>query len=428
MERIPRRLGRSENRKQPGKFNPLPLPGGRKGELEIDAKRELFPPMKIPAQQETLQLCARKAMDSERAQRLGMLIRSVDDFDALIALSAEQGITPLLCQHLESAASVFLPAAWRDRVRAEFRGNSKRNLFLTVELFKILDAFESHGIQAVPHKGPALAAQAYGDIALRQFNDLDLVLRQSEIRAAHEVLTSIGYHSEISWADGPGREHIPGHYAYCDSSGRVNLELHSEATLRYLPAPLNLEEILRRLDVVEIGGRPVSIFAAEDALPMLCVHGAKHLWDRLSWLVDISELVQIKGGIEWKKAMQAARELRAERMMLLGLGIAENLIGTPLPEEIVREIRADRAVGNLAQQACDRFLGAVGVRPGPVRRFQMRVQMSGGGFGGARYALRLTATPTEEDWEKLRLPKVFSPLYAVLRPLRILRGARHGSN
>jgi hypothetical protein len=384
--------------------------------------------MKIPAQQETLQLCARKTMDSDQAQRMRVLIASVDDFDGLIAASAAHGITPLLCQHFESITSVFLPAAWRDRIRSEFRRNSRRNLFLTVELFKILDAFESHGIQAVPHKGPALAAQAYGDIALRQYNDLDLVLRQSEIRAAHEVLMALGYRSEISWASGPGREHIPGHYAYCDSSGRVNLELHSEATLRYLPEPLNLEEILRRLDVVEIGGRPVSIFAAEDALPMLCVHGAKHLWDRLSWLVDISELVQIKRGIEWEKAMEAARRMRAERMMLLGLGIAEDLIGTPLPEEIVREIRADRAVGNLVQQARDRFVGTADIRPGPVRRFRMRVQMSGGGFGGARYALRLTATPTEEDWEKLRLPKVFSPLYAVLRPLRILRGARHGSN
>ncbi len=366
-------------------------------------------------------------MDAERGERLGALIRSEQDFDGLIAASAAQGITPLLCRHLESAAGETLPAEWRDRLRAEFQRNSRRNLFLTAELFKVLDAFKARGIPAIPHKGPALAAQAYGDIALRQFNDLDLVLRQSEIPAAHDVLTSLDYRSEISWAAGPEREYIPGHYAYCDSSGRVNLELHSEATLRYLPAPLKLEELFRRLETVEIGGRRVATFAAEDALPLLCVHGAKHLWDRLSWLADISELVRIARGFEWEKAMEAARRLGAERMTLLGLGIAANLIGTPLPEKIERKIKTDRILGKLLQQACERFLGMADARPGPLQRFQMRLQMRGGVFSGARYALRLTTAPTEKDWESLRLPRMLAPLYAVIRPLRILAGARNAS-
>ncbi|MGH9702896.1 MAG: nucleotidyltransferase domain-containing protein, partial [Candidatus Acidiferrales bacterium] len=365
--------------------------------------------MKTLPHLEIIQLCARKTMGLERRERFAALIRSVEDFDALIGASAAHGITPLLCKHLESIACDCLPAAWRDRVCAEFQRNSRRNLFLTVELFKVLDAFEAHGIRAISHKGPALAEQAYCDIALRQFNDLDLVLRQSEIRAAHDVLMSLGYRSEIGWADGPDREKIPGHYAYCDGSGRVNLELHTEATLRYLPVPLRLDELLRRLDTVEIGGRRVEIFAAEDALPMLCVHGAKHLWDRLSWLVDISELTQVARGFNWGRAMEAARQLGAERMMLLGLGVARELIGTLLPDSIEQQIRTDRGVMPLVKQACERFMGAAGSRMGLVQRFQMRAQMSGGGFNGARYALRLTIRPTEEDWERLRLPKLFSP-------------------
>jgi hypothetical protein len=426
-DHLRRLLGRAENPKWPGVFDPLLQRSDRKAEQATDAIRESFPPMKILPQQEILRLCARKAMDAEPRERLGTLIRSLDDFDGLIAASAAHGITPLLCQHLESAAGGSMPVGWRDRLRAEFQRNSRRNLFLTVELFKVLDAFEACGIRAIPHKGPALAAQAYGDIALRQFNDLDLVLRQSEIPAAHDVLTSLDYRSEISWATGPEREYIPGHYAYCDSSGRVNLELHSEATLRYLPVPLKLDELLRRLETLEIGGRCVATFAAEDALPILCVHGAKHLWDRLSWLVDISELVQIARGFEWEKAMEGARHLGAERMTLLGLGIAASLIGTPLPEKIEGKIGSDRIVGKLLQQACERFLGMADARPGPVQRFQMRIQMRGGVFSGARYALRLTTAPTEEDWESLRLPRMLAPLYAVIRPLRILAGARNGS-
>lgn len=368
-----------------------------------------------------LLLCARTRLDAAATAELRTLAEGDVDWASLLVAAAEHAVAPLVCRRLEDVARDALPLHWRDRFRDALMCNVQRNLFLTSELFRVLAALEVRSVQAVPHKGPVLAAQVYGDVALRQFADLDLVLLQRQIPIAHDVLTALGYRSEIPWAAGPETARIPGHYFYTDGSGRINLELHSEATLRYFPAPLNLDRLLSRLDYVDVCGRRVATFAAEDALPMLCVHGAKHFWEKLSWVADISELVQIHRGFQWPRAMDQARRLGATRMLLLGLGVARDLVGTPLPAEILRQIGGDRAVSGLARRIREQFMNETPVRPSVLRRFCIRAQMRGSSWDGLSYAFRLAMSPTEEDWNFLRLPPALSPLYAVLRPMRMLR-------
>ena len=64
---------------------------------------------------------------------------------------------------------------------------------LTAELIKIMDLYRSQGIQAMPYKGPVLAVQAYGDVTLREFDDLDIVLRQRDMAKANDAIQGAGY-------------------------------------------------------------------------------------------------------------------------------------------------------------------------------------------------------------------------------------------
>jgi len=52
------------------------------------------------------------------------------------------------------------------------------NFFLTKELLELLTLFEAHCIPASPYKGPALAIMAYGNLALRQFSDLNILVHK----------------------------------------------------------------------------------------------------------------------------------------------------------------------------------------------------------------------------------------------------------
>jgi len=375
----------------------------------------------VERRQEILRICARARIHEASWQRLRTLLSGESNLAEFIAAAADQGIAPLVCYHLTRSLAEELPPLWRERLSEEFRRNSRRNLFLTAELYRLLDGFDRQNICAVPHKGPALAALAFGDIALRQFADLDLVLRQSDIPAAHRLMIDLGYQSEIQWDGGPDPRKIPGHYAYRGASGLANVELHTPATMRYLPTLLPLEALLARLQRVEIsGGRAISVFSAEDALPLLCVHGAKHRWDQLSWIADISELIQSNENFCWDRCERFSRELGATRMVNLGLAVARQLLDTVLPEAVMRRVEQDHVAEKLCRQITRQYASGDRTGPGPAARFWTRVQMRGGGISGLAYAGRLVTVPTEDDWGRVALPPILAPLYAILRPLRLL--------
>ena len=71
-------------------------------------------------------------------------------------------------------------------------------LYLTAELLRILRLLDAHAIRAVPLKGPALAQSLYGDLALREFCDLDVLVQETDLRKARGLLEAQGYHLDLS--------------------------------------------------------------------------------------------------------------------------------------------------------------------------------------------------------------------------------------
>jgi hypothetical protein len=63
------------------------------------------------------------------------------------------------------------------------RANALRNDFLCAELARLFAEFGKAGIAALAVKGPVLGAIAYGDPALRVFNDLDTSCMSATRRA-----------------------------------------------------------------------------------------------------------------------------------------------------------------------------------------------------------------------------------------------------
>ena len=66
--------------------------------------------------------------------------------------------------------------------------NSARNTVLTAELCRLINLFRDDGIEAIPYKGPVLGLFAYGNIALRRFVDLDVIVKKSDVLKARDIL------------------------------------------------------------------------------------------------------------------------------------------------------------------------------------------------------------------------------------------------
>ena len=374
-------------------------------------------------EKELLALCARTRVAPKTSHEIQKLLGGPLDWDYLLDQAEENSVTPLLERQLQAAAPNSIPAAANERLKHASRANTVRCLFLTGELFKVLDLFRAHGIQGIPYKGPALAVQAYGDVALREFEDLDIIVRQRDLPKAHEAMLSLGYQPKFDWILSPGASAalVPGEYNYRDEGRRVMVELHTERTLRHFPVVPDLDDFARRLVPVSLSGREISTFAVEDLLPVLCIHGAKDFWERFSWIADISELIQGRPEPDWDQVMSQAAGLRALRMLALGLLLANTILDAPLPPEVLRRVQQDRVAGEVASEVKQRLLSRESRRLHAAGLVRFRRRMLPGTLAGWRYALRLAVVPAEEDWEMMRLPRALAPLYIALRPLRLLR-------
>jgi hypothetical protein len=199
------------------------------------------------------------------------------------------------------------------------------------------------------------------------------------------------------------------------------IELHTERTLRHFPVPPDLDDLARRLVPIALSGHEVRTFPPEDALPILCIHGSKDFWERISWIADIAELLQAYPQLDWDMVLRRAGSWRAQRILHLGLALAAGLLDASPPEEILARMRGDRVATSLASGVIERLVSRESRTLDAPGRFRFRRRVIQGALAGWRYSIRLAVIPAEEDWEMVRLPRPLAPLYVALRPLRLLR-------
>jgi len=343
------------------------------------------------------------------------------DWIAVRDFAAVHAVTPLVFDALKHARA-DIPSEVFQSFQADFIANVARNLALTAELLRVLTLFESHGIQAIPFKGPVLASVAYGNPCFRVFDDLDILVQQSAVTHARELLCENGYSlaSHFAGAQEKFRLHWNDQITLVRDGGFAQIDLHWNFAPRHSPFALQVEDT--RLVCVSMLGLRVHTIASEDLLIYLCAHGSKHLWQRLAWVCDIAALVRSQS-LDWDAAI--ARAAGAERMLGLGLLLASDLLGLRLPRNIAVLIRQDESAVNLTERSKVRMFQVPAATPADTGDLlRMSLKSTGRLACGLRYLLGLVMLPAEADWSMVCLP---STLFFLYYPLRLLRLAwKHG--
>jgi hypothetical protein len=366
--------------------------------------------------------CARANLDEAATTRIRDIIRGPLSWSDVAATAFNHHVETFLCENLTLAGDGLVPAAWLDNLRESAHRTGGMAVLLFSELLRIHEVFEMEGVPLIPYKGPVLSWLAFGSLTHRRFVDLDFFVPQKDIPRASALLKSGGFDSKSEipdeWTGRSGS--VPGQYAFFGAATRTQVELHTERTLRYFPVPLNFEKMSRRLIPVELCGRTLRTFSIEDTLVMLCVHGAKHFWERLLWILDVAQLISVQE-VNWTLLTQIAAKLQSTRVLLLGLYMAHDLFDAPLPGQLLEEIGRDSTVQELAEKVYERYADISDPGAGVLPRAVFRIRLRDGIGQGLRHTWRLAISPTESDRQKVRLPRWLTPLYRLIRPWRLLR-------
>ena len=124
---------------------------------------------------------------------------------------------------------------------------------------------------------------------------------------------------------------------------------------------------------------------------------------------------------DWDRAQGLAREVDAERILRLGLRLASDVLGAQLPFHVSDEVSSDPTVAKLAAQISRRLGARESHTIGILQRAVFRIKMRGNLLQGASYLLRLSLSPTEEDWAPGKEGTRPTFLDSISRPIRLAK-------
>ncbi len=273
------------------------------------------------------------------------------DWDHVLDLARHHRTVPLLYWHLKAHPSEAVPTGILDDVQQDVYALAMNNQRLVSTLLRLLPQFEARGIDILPWKGPVLALAAYDNLLLRVYTDLDLIVRPEQLEAAVEVLCTSGYRLPYTPAKREAQRRYFHAYTLSHQGGDGYVDLHWRITKHhFFPFPLEMQGVWDRSGWVTLQGVPVRTLSLEDQLLLMCVHGTVHRWSELRWLSDIAALVHRDSKLDWEMLLARSRSLNSERMVLLGLSLCEQLLGSVLPEGVQQRLRATPIIARLRAQ------------------------------------------------------------------------------
>jgi hypothetical protein len=376
----------------------------------------------VRVEDELLVSCARTRIDLPRVEQIRSLLRMDISWPYLIAAAEAHKVQPLLYRALRASDPEAVPAGVMNTLHGLFCDDMLRGAHLVGELLTLLNLLEHHGIPAIPIKGPVLAVLAYGNVSLRKFSDLDILVDRRDVLRTWDLLATHGYEPKFSLKPSQATTLLDYRHAYpFVGADGAKVEIHWSITPRSFSFPLDLTPFWTRVGSISMRGVSVPSFSPEDTLLILCVHGSRHAWRRLEWICDVAELVNATPQMDWQAILARAGGVRGE--LLMGLYLAKNVLNASVPDEVVRKISGDWEVQRLGSLVRDQlFRRSAGQPLGVFERFLLTLQVRESMTDRLRYmarALDYLVTPNVNDYAVVSLPKAFSWLYYVIRTLRI---------
>lgn len=368
---------------------------------------------------ELLLNCSKPQMDHNSADRICRLLQEEEiDWEYTLKAARSHGIFPILYHNLKSIRSEAVPRDALSNLKVAYLFNVGRNLMLTRELLCIIDDFQEHGIEAVPFKGPTLARAAYGDITLRSFSDLDIMVHKHDVLRAKGLLISRGYEPQTKFTQQQEGLHLQNEceYEFTRDGPMIRVEVH----WRFLPSRYSVpfdEEIWSRLETMTFEGTTIHSFSPEDLVLALCAHGAKHYWAQMKYLSDLAGLIE-RYQIDWDQVNTIAVETGLKRILNVSLLLIHDLLDVRIPEQFISEIKTDGTTRKLALDLTERLFAKADTKNAVFEslfwlRTRERLKDK------ARYLFLLVMEPTKEDMDIISLPNHLFSLYRIIRPARL---------
>lgn len=253
------------------------------------------------------------------------------------------GLTHRTLQHQDSQD--YPPPAFRHKVHLATRIDAVRMAVKQQSVEDVLERLNQAGLDTMVVKGPAIAHTLYPKPALRPYNDLDLVVRERDWAAAHQLLVEMGFSSEEDLPQPPPKLtplDILYEQKYRHPETELLVEVHYDDILNAGLAARDVEGFWHRASQIDVQGLPIKVMSLEDQLIHMCVHLHYHGYTRLNNFSDMAFAVRDYGmKLDWERLLETVRVEGAQVGVYYSLLYLEQLLGVKVPEGVLDALQPD---------------------------------------------------------------------------------------
>jgi Uncharacterised nucleotidyltransferase len=376
--------------------------------------------------------CAMWPPTDRRTQAIRTAAAAPIDWARLLRVARRHQVIGLVHEGL-AQVQPDVPSEIAGEIGAQSAMLVRENLEMARESLRLQRLFEGADLPVLFVKGAALAVLAFGNLGLRNGQDIDLLVAYEKLPAATELMLRAGYRRfdpPPNISDAQLRLVMPlrKDLGFVHDATGLRAELHWRLFLNpYAMAEASIMAASRLVPVAGAAG--LRTLGAEDLFAYLCMHGALHWWNRLKWLADVNALIGSMPEDGLERLVRAAEARGAGRAAAHALLLCRKLFQTPLPTSLTATLDKSVTMRWLEATAVSAMTTGHGEHdPHEVRFGTTRGSLStfllsrGWRYQLAELSVQLT-NPT--DVLTLPMPQPLRFLYPVLRlPLWAWRHAR----
>jgi len=297
--------------------------------------------------------CCRIYPDTETLERLA---GEIEDWKRCLISTYAHGVYPLVAKSLKTISTV--PDHIKSLLKIANLDIARRNMMMTSELLRVMKLLEEHGIQALAIKGPVLSQMIHGDITQRQFADLDILVGENDLYLIVQLLSQVGYsfkHS-IEFLKNKFLLKTLKDIVLENEQNTIHIEIHWKLFMGRLFRQSDTNVLIHTHAECLIYNTAIKTLEKDVLLLYLLLHGSKHLWERLEWVIDIDRLVCSSDEINWDTIYDTAKKMEILPMIYLGVQVSYKIFHTPFHPDLLRKSyespNISGAANNLYSRIC----------------------------------------------------------------------------